>query len=140
MNLNIENISGKNSSGKRSNNPLKRLTGSSITGDKVYSPDGQSLGKIRDIMIDITNGQVDYVIIEFGGFFGMNRKYLAVPFDALSIDAGRHHAFVLKESKDSLRQYSGFDKGHWPGTNFPSKPVRLYGYGGFMGSNTGSEY
>lgn len=137
--LNIDNRTGKNNSGKRSNHPLRRLTVSSITGDNVFNPEGEALGQIGDLMIDLTNGRIDYVIIQFGGFLSMNQKYFAVPFDALPIDTERHHAFVLNESRESLKRYPGFDKDHWPRTNLPLKSARLSG-SGFMGANTGTEY
>ena len=136
--LNIDNATGTNSSGKRSNSPLKRLTVSSIIGDSVFNPQGEALGNIRDMMLDITDGRIDYAIIEFGGFLGINQKYFAVPFSALSIDEDRNQSFILNESRESLKRYPGFDKDHWPGTN--SKPPRASNYSGFMGANTGAEY
>ena len=68
-------------------------------------------------MIDITEGKVEYVVIEFGGFMGMNQKYIAVPMKDLTIAKEHRHAFILNESKESMRKYAGFDKDHWPDTN-----------------------
>ena len=113
----IDNMTGRNSSGEKSNNPLKRLAASSIVGDHIFSPAGEDLGRITDIMIDITEGKVDYVVIEFGGFLGMSQKYIAVPLKDLTIAKEHRHAFILNESKESLKKYVGFDKDHWPETN-----------------------
>ena len=113
----IDNMTGRNSSGEKSNIPLRRLAASSIVGDHIFNPAGEDLGKIRDMMIDITSEKVEYVVIEFGGFLGLNKKYIAVPLKDLTIAKEHRHAFILNESRESLKKYVGFDKDHWPDTN-----------------------
>ena len=139
-NLKEDNITGRNNSGKASNKPLKRLTVSSIIGDNVFNVEGELLGQIKDMMIDMYSGAIEYVVIEFGGFIGINQKYFAVAFQDLSVDAKHRHAFVLNETRKSLNQQQGFDKRHWPGTNSHLPPTGFFSYGGFVGANTGAEY
>lgn len=138
-NLKIDNTTGKNHTGNHANKPLKRLTATSIIGDKVSNPAGEPLGKIMDMMIDIESGKIEYVVLEFGGFLGINQKYFAFPIQALSLDAERQ-VFILHQSKEMLEVAPGFDKDHWPETNSHPKPETSASFGGFMGSNTGSEY
>jgi sporulation protein YlmC with PRC-barrel domain len=138
-NLKIDNNTGKNHTGNHANNPVKRLTATSIIGDKVANPAGEPLGKIMDMMVDIDEGRIDYVVVEFGGFLGMNQKLFAVPFQALSLDRERH-VFILDQSKEMLELAPGFDKDHWPETNSHKKSENLVSFGGFMGANTGAEY
>jgi sporulation protein YlmC with PRC-barrel domain len=135
-----DNITGVNNSGPQANTPLKHLTASSLIGDKIYNKQGEALGNIRDLMVSLTEGKIEYVVIEFGGFLGINQKYFAIPFNALSIDSNHHHAFAIDETKESLEKYPGFDKDHWPQTNAHSENSSRSNYGGFMGGNTGSEY
>jgi len=113
----IDNMTGQNNSGSRPNDPLKHLAVSSLIGDDIFSPAGESLGKIKDIMIDLIEAKIAYVVIEFGGFLGMNQKYFAVPMQALAIAKEHKNAFILNETKESLKRYPGFDKDHWPNTN-----------------------
>ena len=110
-------MTGQNNSGSRPNEPLKHLTASSLIGDNIFNPAGETLGKIKDIMIDITEGRIVYVIVEFGGFLGMNQKLFAVPMQALQLAKEHKNAFILNETKESLKSYPGFDKEHWPETN-----------------------
>jgi sporulation protein YlmC with PRC-barrel domain len=135
--LEKDNMTGTNHTGKFPNKPVKFLTATTIIGDNVYNLEDESLGEIKDIMLDIRNGRIEYVVIEFGGFLGIGEKFFAVPFRALTIDTTRH-AFVLDQSKEVLKKAPGFDKDHWPETN-----SRVWGdsttyWGGFMGPNTGS--
>lgn len=136
----IDNITGRNSSGTKPNNPLRCLAVSSIIGDTVFNLAGESLGKIKDIMIDITTGSVEYVVIEFGGFLGVNQKYFAVPLSALTVAKEHRHSFILDETRESLKKYPGFDKEHWPQTNLHRDTSESAAYGNFMGSHTGVEY
>jgi sporulation protein YlmC with PRC-barrel domain len=115
--FNIDNMTGQNNSGSRPNEPLKHLTASSLIGDNIFNPAGETLGKIKDIMIDITEARIAYVIIEFGGFLGINQKLFAVPMQALQVAKEHTNAFILNETKESLKNYPGFDKEHWPETN-----------------------
>ncbi|HYI78848.1 MAG TPA: PRC-barrel domain-containing protein [Chryseolinea sp.] len=137
--LDIDNKTGENHSGARPNLPVRNLAASSIIGDKILNSAGENLGKIKDIMINLDNGSIEYIVVEFGGFLGMGEKYFAFPYDAMTIDT-ENHAFILNRSKEEFEKAPGFDKTHWPETN--SHEFRGYssGWGGFMGSNAGSEY
>src|SRR5690349_9834753 len=89
-----DNQSGENHSGLHPNTPVRYLTASSLIGDKIYSHLDEHLGEIKDLMIDIENGTIDYVIIEFGGFMGIGKKYFAIQLQQMKIDTERH-AFIL---------------------------------------------
>jgi len=110
-----DNLTGANQGGLFSNQPLKYLTASSIIGDKVHNNTGENMGEIKDIMIDITTGKIDYFVIEFGGFLGIGIKYFGI---------------VCNESRSALEKAPGFDIDHWPDTNIHLENV--YGYWSFM--------
>jgi len=137
--LENDNITGVNDSGKKANTPVKYLTASTIIGDKVYNHLDENLGDIKDIMLDLNEGKIEYVVIEFGGFLGIGEKFFAVPFKALTLDTSRH-AFILHQKKEVLENAPGFDKNHWPETNSHAMQGVYNYWGGFMGPNTGSEY
>ncbi|RAW02016.1 PRC-barrel domain-containing protein [Pseudochryseolinea flava] len=133
----LDNTTGKNHTGKEANKPVRILTAKSIIGDKISNCADEDLGSIEDIMLNIDEGRIEYVIIAFGGFIGMNKKYFAVPFAALTIDT-KNHAFVFDQSRSVFENDPGFDKKHWPDANFHT--TRSRNYGGFMGANTGSDH
>jgi sporulation protein YlmC with PRC-barrel domain len=135
--LERENLTGVNQTGKYPNKPVKFLTATTIIGDNVYNLEDEKLGDIKDIMLDIRNGRIEYVVVEFGGFLGIGEKYFAVPFRALTIDTTRH-AFVLDQRREVLEKAPGFDKDHWPETNSQVWESSSAYWGGFMGPNTGS--
>lgn len=114
--LQNENLTGINREGAHPNVPLKYLTATSILGDKVHNEKGENIGKIEDIMINITTGKIEYVVIAFGGFLTIGEKYFAIPFRLLQVDAA-NKAFIFNQPREMLEKAPGFDMNHWPETN-----------------------
>ncbi|MCP9235970.1 PRC-barrel domain-containing protein [Lewinella sp. JB7] len=92
------------------------LSSTSITGTNVTNQKGESLGEIKDLMIDTENGTVNYAVLSFGGFLGMGDKYFAIPFEAFDVNTTTEK-FVLNVSKERLENAPGFDKDNWPKTS-----------------------
>ena len=106
------------------------LSSSSICGTDVVNPQKESLGDIKDVMIDTTSGRVSYAVLSFGGFLGIGDKYFAIPWQAFTIDSDDKQ-FVLDVPKEKLENAPGFDKDQWP-TNanhdYLVEVFRYYGY------------
>jgi sporulation protein YlmC with PRC-barrel domain len=129
-NLIDDDLTGTNHGELYSNSPLKYLTASSIIGDKVYNEAEERIGEIMDIMIDVVTGNIDYFVIEFGGFLGIGVKYFAIPFRILRVDP-ENKRFIFNLQKQALALAPGFDMDHWPHTNIHLDQV--YSYWSFMG-------
>jgi sporulation protein YlmC with PRC-barrel domain len=138
MNLNNDNFTGENHEGSKANFPVRILTASSVMADTIVDPAGEKLGNIKDVMLDIRQGKIEYVVMESGGFLGIGEKFFAIPFRLLRIDP-KNHAFILDQEKEVIKNAPGFDKDHWPGTNDHSYDTTNTYWGGFMGPNVGSE-
>ena len=91
----------------------KVLSAGTVTGDSVVNRQGEDLGKIEEIMLDIDEGRVAYAVLSFGGFLGIGDKLFAVPWKALRLDAGKDR-FILDTPKEKLEKAPGFDKSDWP--------------------------
>lgn len=89
------------------------LSASTLIGDDVVNPQGESLGDLKDIMLDTSTGKISYGVLSYGGVFGMGDKLFAVPWSALRIDADKKN-LVLSVSKERLKDAPGFDKDNWP--------------------------
>ncbi len=112
-----DNFTGKNTEGHHANQPLQYLTASSVIGDKVHDAADQKMGEIKDIMLNIATGQIDYYVVEFGGFLGVGVKYFAIPFRLLTVNPEKK-IFCFNQKKELLEKAPGFDLEHWPDTNF----------------------
>jgi sporulation protein YlmC with PRC-barrel domain len=112
----FDNRTGVNHEGGSANTPVERLTASSIIGDSVENTQGEKLGTINNVMINLESGHVEYLVMEFGAFLGVGGKLFAVPFSEFKIDAEKR-LFILDRDKEFLEKLPGFDKLHWPDTN-----------------------
>lgn len=128
----VDNRTGMNQEGPNANQPLQRLTATSIIGDSVGNPEGEDLGKIEDLMINLDTGKVEYVVLEYGSFLGLGGKLFAIPFHELRPVPGRK-MFMLNRDKDYLRLSPGFDKKHWPATNDRTYFQDVNSYWGYTG-------
>jgi sporulation protein YlmC with PRC-barrel domain len=89
------------------------MDAATLHGDDVVGANGEGLGKIEAIMLDVTAGRIAYAVLSFGGVFGIGSKLFAIPWSALTLDA-LEKRFVLSATKEQLENAPGFDKEHWP--------------------------
>jgi sporulation protein YlmC with PRC-barrel domain len=125
----------ENHTNPNANRPLKVLTATSVIGDKVENKTGEKIGKIKDIMLDITTGKIEYVVVEVGGFLEFNEKLFAIPFSALQLNS-KKQLFILDIEKEFLKKAPGFEKDHWPETNEHYTDVVAY-WDGFLKPTAG---
>jgi sporulation protein YlmC with PRC-barrel domain len=89
------------------------MAASTLDGDKILSTDGDEVGKVKDIMLDVQGGRIAYVVMSSGGFLGIGDKLMAIPWSALTLDTTRK-CFLLSVSSERIKNAPGFDKQHWP--------------------------
>lgn len=131
-NYEVDNRTGTNHEGPDANKPGRRLTATSIIGDRIENPQGDNLGRIDNLMVNVNDGSVEYVVIEFGSFLGIGGKLFAIPFKELQLDTEKR-VFIFDRDKEYLERSPGFDKTHWPDTNDHTyfENVKLY-YGSYV--------
>jgi sporulation protein YlmC with PRC-barrel domain len=98
-----------------------------LIGDSVVNAAGEDLGELKAIMLDVASGRIAYAVLSFGGFLGMGNKLFAIPWSALTLDAGEKR-FILNIAKERLDNAPGFDKDHWPSMADASWARQLHEY------------
>lgn len=106
-------------------NPNKVVSASSVTGDPVRNLDGERLGRIEDLVLDLSSGRVAYAVLSFGGFLGIGDKRFAVPWGAMRLDSDQKE-FILDVQKETLQKAEGFDESHWPDCADPVLATRVH--------------
>jgi hypothetical protein len=89
------------------------MAAATLDGNKVMSTDGDDVGKVKDIMLDVRTGRIAYVVLSSGGFLGIGDKLLAIPWSALTLDTDSE-SFLLNVPSQRLKDAPGFDKDNWP--------------------------
>lgn len=64
---------------------LQHIRLSHLLGANVKSSDGQSLGEIEDVVLNVNTRQIDFAIVGKGGFLGMGEKRVPVPWQSVSV-------------------------------------------------------
>jgi sporulation protein YlmC with PRC-barrel domain len=105
------------------------LSASTLNGDDVYNPNGDKLGSIKEIMLDIESGKVCYAVLSFGGFLSLGEKLFAVPWGALSVDT-ENKRFVMDTDEERLKNAPGFDTDNWPNMADPAWEKSVHAYYG----------
>jgi hypothetical protein len=117
-------------SGERVMQKFRRTLGATtLVHDKVVNLSGEDIGRIEELMIDVTTGRVAYAVLSFGGFLGIGNKLFALPWSALTVDEAKKR-FVVNVTKEQLEKMPGFDKLHWPDLNdleYATGVYRLWG-------------
>jgi sporulation protein YlmC with PRC-barrel domain len=90
-----------------------------LIGMDVVSEQGESLGKVEDIVVH-PGSDASYAVLSFGGWLGMGDKLFAMPWTVLRTVEGDQtkddsmRSLVLPLTKEQLKTAPGFDKKTWP--------------------------
>lgn len=77
-----------------------------VLGKKVFNDNGQTVGKIDDIIVS-PDKAVSYAIIGAGGFLNVGRHDVAIPVNQLKEDGGR---FILAgATKEAIKAMPEFE-------------------------------
>jgi sporulation protein YlmC with PRC-barrel domain len=108
--------------------PGPRVMGAStLSGDDVVNRQGEKLGTIEEIMLDVLTGRIAYAVLSAGGFLGIGDKLFAIPWRSLTLDP-ENKCFVVDVGKERLEQAPGFDKDRWPSMADESWARELHTY------------
>lgn len=105
------------------------LSATTLMGDQVRNLEGEKLGHLEEIVIDLDGGLVAYAVLATGGFLGLGDKFFAIPWDLLTVDTDNEEV-VIDVSKEILEDAPGFDKDSWPDINDRSWVGEVYRYYG----------
>ncbi len=106
---------------------------------KVKTARDESVGSIKEFMINTRTGQVDYVVLKVDeGFLNLGSKLLALPMESFNFHTAQDDVIHVKETKETLENAPGFDSNDWPTgpqaefihtvrTYYSEEPRSLYG-------------
>jgi len=107
---------------------------SKLMGMKIQNSRKESVGQIKDLVIDPSTTRVQYVAVTYGGFLGLGDKLFAVPMAAIKVQTDPDNVdrvvLVLDVTKEQMNGDQGFDEQHWPNfsdSKFTGDLFRRYG-------------
>lgn len=116
-----------------------QISCSTAMSSAVRTARDESVGSIKEFMINTRTGQVDYVVLKVDeGFLNLGSKLLALPFESFEFNTAQEDVIIVKETKETLQNAPGFDTDNWPSgpqteflhtirTYYSEEPRSLYG-------------
>ena len=93
----------------------------------VWSQDGEQISEVNDMVLDLDNTRVAYVVVGTGGFLDLGERNILVPWDMLELQTGtgettggQQNAFVLTGDLEIFRNAPDFDLGNLPEAGQPA--------------------
>jgi sporulation protein YlmC with PRC-barrel domain len=92
--------------------PAAEIRSEDLVGTTVYGAEDANVGEIGDVVLN-TDGKIDAVIIDVGGFLGIGEKEVAVGMDNLSFmqDADGNKYLYTNFTKEQLEAQAAYDEG-----------------------------
>ncbi|HZD42963.1 MAG TPA: DUF2795 domain-containing protein [Methanomicrobiales archaeon] len=90
---------------------LRLVTVTAIQNAKMRNPQGESLGKIVNYVLDLNSGYIIYAVLAHEGISG--DKFYAVPWTAMT-PVPSEGAFAANIRLETLENTAGFNKNSWP--------------------------
>jgi len=100
-----------------------------LMGMKIKNTSNEDLGKVENVMVDLTAGRVVFVILNPDSSLNLGDNYLALPPNALTLSSD-HNNLVSDLNRDKLAGAPHFSKDQWPNfsnATFASKVYQYYG-------------
>lgn len=87
------------------------IASNKVEGTNVYNQQGEKLGSIYNFMVEKRSGQVEYAVLQFGGFLGLGNDYYPLPWNILTydVDQGGYVINLDKSVLEGAPHYSSED-------------------------------
>ena len=110
------------------NTSSELISSDKVEGSVVYNNAGEKLGSIDDLMIDKRSGQIQYAVLEFGGFLGMGTDRYPIPWNVLKYDTNKngYTAPLDKTRLENAPKYRNEDVPVYD-TDYSDRVDRYYG-------------
>jgi sporulation protein YlmC with PRC-barrel domain len=90
---------------------MNEVYASKLIGASVKSAEGESLGKIDELVIDPHDARIKAAVVSVGGILGLGAKSVAIPWDKMTMGTGADRdTIVVAMGKDELERAPGWQK------------------------------
>jgi sporulation protein YlmC with PRC-barrel domain len=90
---------------------MNEVYASRLIGASVKNAQGESLGKIDELVIDPHDAKIKAAVVSVGGVLGIGAKSVAIPWDKVEMGSGADRdTVVVAMGKEELEQAPGWQK------------------------------
>jgi sporulation protein YlmC with PRC-barrel domain len=97
--------------GVRTPSMINEVYASKLIGANVKNAQGESLGKIDELVIDPRDARIKSAVVSVGGVLGLGAKSVAIPWDKMSMGTqADSDTIIVAMEKDELQNAPGWQK------------------------------
>ncbi len=100
-----------------------------VTLIQITNPQGERLGRVDDLVLDLSNGRVVEMLVKSGQTLGFGGKLIAVPPLALLPDFPKQR-FIINMSPAAFLAAPAFNSSQWAASTQPDRVAATYRYFG----------
>ena len=103
--------------------------GTKIAGSNIKNLQNQTIGTIKDLIVNPDTGRVRFAILSVGGFLGMGDTEVVAPWGAISLEKnkpGDAPTYVIDATKERLEKAPKFDSSKLTELYADSRPIFDY--------------
>ena len=108
---------------------IRLVRATTLLGLNVRNPQREDLGAIEDLIIDVLEGHIAYVILGTGGLLGIGKELRSVPWTAMTVEP-IERVVVLRIEKEKLRNAPPLREDTWQETASRSWLAGIYAHYG----------
>ncbi|HEV7280059.1 MAG TPA: PRC-barrel domain-containing protein [Pirellulaceae bacterium] len=90
---------------------------SDLEGLDVRNKEGETVGSVKDLVVDVETGKIRYVAVSYGGFAGLGDKLFAIPLKQFKVVKDTEddvYYFSTTLTEEQMKNAPGFDEQNWP--------------------------
>lgn len=95
------------------------LRASELVGRDLEDAGGRDIGEIVDVVINVSQGKVSFVVVDFNRGGADDDLLHPVPFQALTLSGTNNERAMFTTSSQDFDRSRGFDSNTWPDLNDP---------------------
>jgi sporulation protein YlmC with PRC-barrel domain len=99
---------------------MDSIQASSLLQFNLLNDQGQNIGTIQDIVLNLQSGEVSYVAVNFSSLLGAGEKVFAVPYDDIWYNLNDRTVTIYNINASALEQKAGISQDNWPETADPN--------------------
>lgn len=80
---------------------------------EVINSRNEDMGQVQNIILDVAEGKIAFVVVAFGGILGISDKWFALPWEIVKWSP-LNKKFVINMPREVLKNAPGLDKDKWP--------------------------
>ncbi|OEK02917.1 hypothetical protein BFP97_15905 [Roseivirga sp. 4D4] len=111
-------------------NDNRLMTVEDLSNSYVVNAAHESIGSIKDIVVDVNQDKVAYAILSVSHTLGLGSKELPIPLACFKLDTREENKVILDVDKDRLLEAPAIDPTDWKDFNHIDLLMKVYAFYG----------